>query len=138
MSTSFFIGPIDPAVWYAEKDKENKPSSDLKINPAEYQLELLRKWPYANIGRGVFTNYLLWWTLDTKDELGPEGGLQSDQQHVSFKYGKNTFIDFILWHRGFVSANYQLYLFNSSSVPKHLILTPKSTVQHIEYYLAQN
>ena len=83
-------------------------------------------------------HYVLYWTLDTEDEPGPEGGLQSDYQHVSFRYSEHTSIEFIQWHRALIPEQYTLYLFNSSSAPAHLILTMQTNAKQIESYLLRS
>ena len=137
MSTSFFIGPIDPTSWYTEESSDQKPTSDLMIDPNLYRVELMKRWPFADIGEGG-EHYALFWKLDTEAGLGPEGGLQSDLQHVSFRYSDLTFVDFVLWHRRFVPSQYVLYLFNSSSAPRHLVLHSEVTVGDVELYLSSS
>jgi hypothetical protein len=97
MSTSFFIGPVNPSVWYEETDLSEKPTSGLKIDPDFYRSELLKKWPFAKVVDWD-SGYIFGWNLDTEHDVGSEGGLQCDYQHVSFNYSGLTFVDFILWH----------------------------------------
>ena len=137
MSTSYFIGPIDPNAW-SEDEVDKRPVSDLEIDPDFYYTEFQKRWPFAQIFRATASeNYVLSWTLDRENELGSEGGLQSDLKHVSFQFGNDS-IEFILWHRALISSEYVLYLFNSSSFPKYLILTSKITAQDIQSYLGRS
>lgn len=137
MSTSFFISAIDPSVWDSVQDDNGNPISDLKIDAELYESELLKKWCFAKIIRNTSEHYVLWWTLDLENSPGPEGGLQADFQTVSFKYHK-VFVEFVLWHRELISPSYPLYLFNDSSFPFHLVLTPETTTQEVEQYLANS
>lgn len=135
MSTSFFLAPIDPNFWFTEANAGQKPDCDLHIDPDWYRAELLKKWPLAKVSRSGSEHYVLFWTLDSEDGPGPEGDLQADCQHVSFTYSTPTFEEFIRWHRGLIPEKYTLYLFNSSSAPRHLVVTASTTSDEIENYL---
>ncbi|MBZ0286527.1 MAG: hypothetical protein K8I30_02855 [Anaerolineae bacterium] len=135
MSTSFFLAPIDPNFWFNEAKAGQKPVCDLRIDPDWYHAELLKKWPLAKVYSGGSEHYVLSWNLDTEEGAGPEGGLQADCQHVSFRYSTPTFEAFIRWHRGLIPEKYALYLFNSSSAPTHLVITASTTSDEIENYL---
>lgn len=120
MSVRFFITPYDPATWKDENAHIEKPTSDLSIDVSKYAQELRKRWPNAEIHLTVVDDdltYLLDWRLPPESGVsGLPGQLQNDHQVVSFGTGpKDSFLDFILWHRAFVPSYYQLFLFNSSS-----------------------
>ena len=129
MSTTFFITPFDPKAWEDPDDTSPKPTSDLCIKPSEYREALLLRWPEITFAH----EYPLRWELppETEQYAGLWGQLQDNQQIVGFGTGpKKSFIDFILWHRIIIPAQYQLFLFNSSSWDS-LILTRDTTEQDI-------
>jgi hypothetical protein len=126
MSVSFFIGPFDPALW-EHGTPEPTPVSSLRIDPEVYSHELLRQWPNA-----ISHAPERWsWSLDEPIGPGVIILLHQDLQYVSFGHGEN-FLEFILWHRQVVPANYDLYLFNSSSWDSLLLQrdTTRDAIRH--------
>ena len=111
MSTSYFISPINPLAWKDVTYRSELPVSDLYIDHVQYRQQLLRRWPNAEVVESTSPLMLLSWDLF---RAGMEGHLHSDHQNVSFKAGKGL-VDFVLWHRAFISANYTLFLSRDSS-----------------------
>ncbi len=133
MSTKFFIAPYSPAAWKSEDNTTDKPISNLRIDATEYYKYLLGKWKDATIHSQPSPGCLLEWSLplETGEYIGLEGCLQENQQIIEFGTGpKKSFLDFIISHRGFISDEHQLYLFNSSSWDS-LELTSSTTEQDI-------
>lgn len=127
MSVSFFISPFDPALW-EQGEPDLYPTSALRIDPKEYSREILHRFPYSTEHSSEEWS----WSLD--DPIGPGASilLHSDRQIVSFSLGTN-FLDFILWHRGFVPAEHDLFLFNSSSWDS-LLLTQNTTREEVRQF----
>ncbi len=125
MSISFFIGPFDPALWEFG-DPDPMPTSELHIEPAEYETKLLERFPYAK----RYSKDIWSWSLDEHDTPGIYLLLHEDWQYVSFGLGAN-FVDFILWHRRMIPARHKLFLFNSSSWSSLELLwdTPQSQIE---------
>jgi hypothetical protein len=131
MSTHFFIGPFPAELWKNADDTSPEPTSNLRIDPALYRNELLRRWPniffYSQSSTPDYDH--LKWELppESHEYSGLWGVLQRNGQYVEFGTGpKRSFLDFILWHRSFVPSQYPLYLFNWSSWDS-LLLKPEST-----------
>ena len=127
MSVSFFISPFDPAIWEQE-EPDPYPTSTLYIDPEEYSRKILHRFPYATKPRSEKWN---WW-LDDPTGPGASVLLHPDRQIVSFSLGEN-FLDFILWHRGFVPEDHDLFLFNSSSWDS-LLLTKNTTHDEVRLF----
>jgi hypothetical protein len=132
MSVTFFIGPYDPIRW-----KKGNPTpvstSSLKIDPLNYRKKLLARWPTAREYPSEYCAGGFYWALDEYNLHGIEIHIQKDLQHVAFERGEINFLDFIMWHRAFVSDQYQLYLFNSSSWDSLLILPDTTREQVIQF-----
>lgn len=129
MSTTFFILPFDPKAWEDPNDTSPKPTSDLRISREDYRQALINRW--EGITLPSYSD--LSWELppESREYGGLHGYLQENQQIVSFGTGpKQSFIDFILFHRSFVPEDYELFLCNSSSWDR-LLLTKATTVQDI-------
>ncbi|MDH5606809.1 MAG: hypothetical protein OEY93_07970 [Anaerolineae bacterium] len=133
--TNFIITPYeptdDPSKWEALRT-----ASDLKINPAEYKRQLLRKWPDAEFFN-VTKELPLQWCLDVKLKdssviPGAIGSLSSDLQTISIDT-PNT--DFFFWHRKVIPNKYKLFLFNTSAWDS-LELTSSTTVEEIRKFIA--
>lgn len=132
MSNSFFIGPIDVAVWMDAPD-DDKPTSDLRIEPAAYERALVARWPDVGIAQQVISHCVLYWELPTEagQPTGLPGQLFNDHQLVSFAAGpKQSLVDFVLWHRSYVPSHYRLYLFHAEGWER-LELTPTTSEQDI-------
>jgi len=133
MSTKFFIAPYSPAAWKSEDHTTDKPISNLRIDVNEYYKHLVGKWKDAIIHSQPSPGCLLEWSLplETGECIGLEGCLQENRQIIEFGTGpKKSFLDFIISHRGFISNEHQLYLFNSS-LWDSLELTSDTTKQDI-------
>ena len=133
MSVYFFITPYDPKAWEVAEDKSEKPSSELTIEHDFFGKKLLEHWTSDRCLKTV-SGYWILTHLEDQVGGGLEVHLQGNQQVVSFNPGtKNIFLEFILWYRHFVSAEFPLYLFNSSSW-ESLLLTVKTTERDIEKF----
>lgn len=129
MSTSFFIAPSDPKVWENPDDTSPKPTSDLQIKHSEYSEKLVDRWDDIRFIHGTELEWEL--PFESGQYTGLWGLLQHNQQIVNFGTGpKQSFLDFILWHRSVVPEQYPLFLFNSSSWDS-IILTSSTTEQDI-------
>jgi hypothetical protein len=129
VSTTFYIAPFDPKAWEDPDDTNPKPTSDLHIKITEYSEQLQQRWPEITFSHWFPINWQL--PPESGQYSGLSGCLQENQQIVSFGTGpKQSFVDYILWHRSFVPEHYQLFLFNSSSWDS-LILTRNTTEQDI-------
>src|SRR3990172_5728676 len=90
-------------------------SISYRIDPAQYAIEMRRRWPDAKIVELKSGEYVLHWELNQRDRLGLSGGLQSNRLVVSFGSGPRTdVIEFALWHRDFVPTGTMLYLFDAN------------------------
>jgi hypothetical protein len=121
MSTHYFIGPIDP-LSYTDNSSESKPVCDLQIDPVDYRQKLMERWPSATEWESPGFAGEVRWDLDEYNLHGVEVSLNTDLQHVGFSSGGINFLEFIMWHRLYVSENFKLYLYNDSSFPEHLVL----------------
>lgn len=122
---TFFISTISPT--------HSTEASDYRIDPAIYADQMRVRWTYAQISHAQ-SEYILHWNLDKESRIGMTGGLQRDQQTVSF--GRNPIedtVEFIMWHRGFVPSTHQLFLFN---VELEIIeLKPETTEDELHAFL---
>lgn len=129
MSTRYFIAPFDPKAWEDPNDTSPKPTSDLSIEPRAYRKALVERWHDVTLSNTVGLSWEL--PPEAGEYGGLQGSLQSNNQIVSFAAGpKQSFIDFVLWHRRFVPEKYPLYLFNSSSWDS-LKLTSETTAPDV-------
>lgn len=129
MSVKFFIGPFDPKLWEDENNPPDpKPESSLRIDPTAYKKALLQRWPTAR--GGASKHFAGMWTLDEYNLHGVEVHLNNDLQYVSLSSNSVNFIEFILWHRAYVPAEHELFLFNDSGWDS-LVLTPATTKEDI-------
>jgi hypothetical protein len=80
-----------------------------------------------------------WRYFSLRNENDLQGGylevyLQNQGQVVAFNPGpKNVFVEFVLWYREFVHARYPLYLFNSSSWDRLLLMPSTSEPDIIDF-----
>lgn len=129
MSVHFVIGPFDPQLWLSE-EAPVKPESSLRIDADTYREALLKRWPTARELQSEYFAGGVWWNLDEYNVLGIEVHLHKDLQTVTMSpYGVNL-IEFILWHRAFVPAEYALF-FHRSMHADRLVLTPATTKEDI-------
>ncbi|HEU4325298.1 MAG TPA: hypothetical protein VFS21_19300 [Roseiflexaceae bacterium] len=131
MSITFFINPFTPANWQHQ-------TSDLRIDPADYEQALRSQWPGAEISvPPPASSYLLAWRLRTNEALGLSGGLQRDQQTVSFEVSDAaTIYAFIRWHRRYVSRQHDLFL-HTTVADDYLALTATTTDEAIEAFISR-
>lgn len=127
MST-FFVAAVVPANWKTA-------SSDLRIDPKEYQARLLSQWPDTEFLSSP--TLLLEWSLFMRSEDGSStplgiGGLHSDRQTVSMD---TPVEEFFLWHRLVVPEMYRLYLFEGGNPTRFLELTAETTAEELGRFL---
>src|SRR5688572_32337427 len=126
MSQSLFIVPINPGDW-------KNSQSDLRIDPQELQIALQTQWPETECYKPPSdSTYVLRWTFHHKGERSYLAGLQSGQQFISF--GPDAyFVEFSLWYRTFVPADYALFLtFSAFPETDYLELSDNTTESDIE------
>lgn len=123
MSTSYYISPFDPISYSASAPQ---PQSSLQLDPAAYRVALRQRWPTASKWPSEHFAAGVHWCLDEYNLHGVEVHLHPDLQHVSISSAGINLIEFILWHRAYVSAVYPLYLFNVSDIAV-FTLTPATT-----------
>lgn len=130
MSTPFFITPYDPKAWEDPNDDSEKPTSDLEIDPTEYQEKLLEQWSYTVFLEPVSSPPppLEWRLKKSEGDVGLFGGLQRNLQVV---WMRTPYEEFFVWHRSIIPPEYPLYLFNSSSWDR-LELTLETTEDDIK------
>jgi hypothetical protein len=46
MGNNFYIVPYDPIFWAEPNNEDKEPSSNLQINPADYEQKLKNKFPH--------------------------------------------------------------------------------------------
>lgn len=131
MSVKFFIGPFDPKLWEdPNAPPDPKPVSSLRIDPAAYKMALFERWPTAKELSFENIKGAVWWRLNKHNLCGVEVRLQNNLQYVSISSGGINFIEFILWHRAYVPAEYKLFLFNDSGWDS-LVLTSATTKEEV-------
>ncbi len=128
MSIIFFIAPFDPGIWNHSDDLAALEASDLRLDPVDYQAALRQRWTDALISFNCEACSLEFeLPLETEGYAGLRGCLQANLQIVDFETApRQSFVDFILWHRAYVPARYPLYLFNAASWDS-LLLTRQTT-----------
>ncbi|HEU4326906.1 MAG TPA: hypothetical protein VFS21_27450 [Roseiflexaceae bacterium] len=130
MSIVFFINPFTPTNWQSQ-------TSNLRIDPADYEQALRSEWPDAEIAvPPPASSYALTWRLRTNEAIGLSGGLQRDQQTVSFGVSDAATHAFIHWHRCYVPPQHDLFLHSTAS-EQHLALTADTTAQEIEAFISR-
>ena len=128
--TTFVMAPYKPSEW-----QSNISISDLRIDPAIYMEQLLKKWPNAQLLH-TSANFPLQWILYTEsgahslDSRGV-GSLHSNLQVV---YLDTPYEEFFLWHRSVIPARYRLFLFNVSSLDS-LEITSNMTMEDLRKFL---
>jgi hypothetical protein len=126
MSIHFVITPYQPSTWETA-------SSDLRIDPVEFQKRLLEAWPDADVK--LSSKGRVRWTIPEKGSSGFYGSLHPNHQIVTFNPGNwITFKDFVLWYRRLVPDEYELHFFNTSSWDS-LIITSSTTLDDIEEFI---
>jgi hypothetical protein len=107
----------------------------LSIDPEKYRESLAGRWLGITFIISDQSSCVLQWYLppENKEFAGLRGWLLSDKQIVRFEKGpKKSIADYVLWHRAFIPAHYELFLFNSSSWDHEcLLLTYDTTEQDI-------
>jgi len=120
MSVNFYISPYNRLI-PETLNYQNKNINELKINFEDYRNAILTHWPLTKVEMPPKSDglpALCHWILPSQLEgfSGLRVALLLNLQVVVFGTGpKKVFLEFILWHRNFVPANYPLFLFNSSS-----------------------
>lgn len=104
--TAFYIAPFAP-------HNDNVYHSDLKIDSAWYQKQLLDEWTGVKFYHPTPEASLAWDLPGTLKDYFIYGILHQNLQVVSVD---TPYEEFFLWHRRIIPTNYKLYLFNNSSL----------------------
>jgi hypothetical protein len=129
MSTIFFIGPFNPEHWSNENDPARL-ESPLRIDPSAYRNALLKRWPTAKEWESEHFANGVYWSLDEYNLHGIEVHLHNGLQQVSMTPHGINFVEFVLWHRAYVSDEHTLFLYNTSDL-KSFELTPTTTADDV-------
>ncbi len=100
MSTTYFIGPLNPDLPVDNADRA-QPSPEFLIGPDEYAQKIRARWPFSS--QASIKDRLLWW-LDEQYVHGIEVMLHGDHQHVSISGSGANFGEFVLWHRSLIAS----------------------------------
>lgn len=114
MSVIFCIAPYTLAAWAGTDYSYTEPIGSFVIDLKQYQAQMKTRWVGVEIRLPANDHYSLEWTLPPSrlGFGGLQGRLSASRQFVTFGSGpKESFLDFILWYRGFVAPEYDLYLF---------------------------
>ena len=128
--TTFSISLYRPEERDAMATEIMKKTSDLRIDPAEYQALLLERWPGISAYSPPQYVLLEWVFPVTREGAGPIGGLE-DNQTV---FLDTPFDEFFLWHRSIIPAQYQLFLFHEGSWDT-LALKPETSLEEIRRFI---
>jgi hypothetical protein len=121
--TTFFIAPFRPADWQVSK-------SDLRIDPDWYRQRLTEDWPGIEFRATAGPSSLEWDFLVTQEGARIFGMLDSGLQVVSTD---TPYEEYFLWHRSAITDQYELYLFNDSSLDS-LQLTTRTTIEELKRF----
>jgi hypothetical protein len=141
MSVMYFLAPFERHKWIeASNINEINSLSNLHINPTDYAKALSEHWPsikFVKVKQDHDADFALTWELPEyqKGYAGLRGELYFNLPVVSFsRASKESFVDFVIWHRIFVPAHYPLYLFDSSS-PQSLEIGSSTTADVISNFV---
>lgn len=128
MSTTFFIAPFDPSTWNYSDEPALVVSGDLCVDPVDYRDAMCKRWLEASFSFNCEACSLEFeLPLETVDYAGLHGCLHANLQVVDFDTApRQSFVNFILWHRAYVPGQFPLYLFNAASWDS-LLLTRQTT-----------
>jgi len=133
MSITWFVTPYDPKHWQDPLDRGKKPTSDLHVDGSEfYQFARSRVPELVDYNPGAsFSMY----KISNDDGTTLRVNLYQGNQIISLDNTPTPpFFDFVLAYRAFVSAQYPLFFFNSSSWDS-LQLTSKTTKQDLRKFM---
>lgn len=129
--TTFVVAPYRPEEHESMAPEVMRTTSDLKINPFEYQSLLLERWPGINVYHLPRYVLLEWVFPVTEGWSGPIGGLENDQQTV---FIDTPFEEFFLWHRSVIPGKYRLFLSHEGSWDT-LELKVDTTLEEIQSFV---
>jgi hypothetical protein len=133
MTITTFIAPFEPPTDPATWDRLLA-TSDLTIDPAEYQASLQNDWPLARFLSSSGASTLEWYLYERKGKFVVPGGLGTLQTNRRIVTLEPPNIDFCLWHRSIISAEYRLWMFTSASW-SHLEIRHDTTRNDILQFL---
>ena len=136
MSVTFVIAPYLPGKWAEIGYSYTEPIDDFAIDTTAYQEQIRLRWPNVELHKPENKNYSMEWILPPSRPgfAGLQGRLSVSRQIVVIGTGpKESFLDFILWYRSFVSSEDDLYLFGSG-YEDALHLKPNTTEQDVVDY----
>jgi hypothetical protein len=118
MSIVFYIASYPPSKWAESNFSHVERLDGVIVDVNQYRKALELRWAAVSFQSPLDRNYVLEWTLPPSrlGFAGLQGQLSANGQIVTFGSGpKESFLDFILWHRSFVPTESNLYLFSSIS-----------------------
>jgi hypothetical protein len=130
--TTFFVAPYRPEERESITAAAMRPSSDLRLDPGDYERLLLERWPGLDVYRPPEYVLLEWIFPNTNEWAGPIGGLEPDQQTV---FLDAPFEEFFLWHRSVIQGKYRLFLFHEGSWDT-LELKVDTTLEEIQNFIS--
>ena len=136
MSVNFVIIPCLPEEWAKNEYSYIKPTGNFCLDSHIYRAGLKSRWEQIDIRIPVSENYALEWNLPASRPNfgGLPGKLSSSSQIITIGTGsKESFLEFILWHRSFVRPEVNLYLLGQG-YDKVIQIVPEITEQDIVNY----
>jgi hypothetical protein len=136
MSATFCIAPYLPSRWAESDYSYTQRIGNFAIDVNQYRDQMKLRWVNVEIRTPENENYILEWSLPPSrpNFAGLWGRLSANRQVVIFGSGpKESFLDFILWRRNFVSSECDLYLFGSYYDTALLLRTDCSTKELVDY-----
>jgi hypothetical protein len=129
--TTFFVAPHRPEERESAMSEAAKTPSNLRIDPDNYKVLLLERWPGIDIYRPPEYVLLEWIFPSTNEWAGPIGGLEPDQQTVVLDAPLE---EFFLWQRTVIPANYRLFLFHEGSWD-NLVLKLDTSLEELRRFI---